>query len=116
MPYDPVTEPDDLSALPAFRLVDARAADVFAADRVAHAVRAPVEAWEAAAKAGDTSFDNVAFWEHAIAELGVDGEAPSVVYDDGRMTDAARVWFILQYFGAQALILNGGRPGIEGWG
>lgn len=27
---------------------------------------------------------------------------------------AARVWFILQYFGAQAFILNGGWPAIEG--
>jgi thiosulfate/3-mercaptopyruvate sulfurtransferase len=33
-----------------------------------------------------------------------------VAYDDGRMTNAARVWFILQYFGIKAVILNGGWP------
>jgi thiosulfate/3-mercaptopyruvate sulfurtransferase len=26
------------------------------------------------------------------------------------MTNAARVWFILQYFGVKAVILNGGWP------
>jgi hypothetical protein len=43
----------------------------------------------------------------------VDGSVPAIVYDDGRMTEAARVWFILQYFGATALILNGGWPAIQ---
>jgi len=98
-PRDPVVEPWALGAWPAFRLLDARA---------------PAEAWEAAAKAGETGFDNAAFWERAIADLGVDGDAPTIVYDDGRMIDAARVWFILQHFGAPAFILNGGRPAIDG--
>jgi len=35
------------------------------------------------------------------------------VIDDGRMTEAVRVWFILQYFGAEASILNGGWPAIR---
>ncbi|MDP1645116.1 MAG: hypothetical protein Q8L71_06385 [Thiobacillus sp.] len=39
-------------------------------------------------------------------------DALAVVYDDGRMTEAARVWFILQYFGARTAILNGGWPAI----
>ena len=34
----------------------------------------------------------------------------TVVMDDGRMTEAARVWFILQYFGLPAVVLNGGAP------
>ena len=29
-------------------------------------------------------------------------------YDDGRMTEAARVWFILQHFGVRAAVLDGG--------
>ncbi|ESZ08465.1 hypothetical protein X737_33465 [Mesorhizobium sp. L48C026A00] len=49
-----------------------------------------------------------------IADLGVGGLLPAVIYDDGRMTEAARVWFILQYFGAEALIVNGGWPAIRG--
>jgi thiosulfate/3-mercaptopyruvate sulfurtransferase len=33
-----------------------------------------------------------------------------VAYDGGGMTNAARVWFILQYFGVKASIVNGGWP------
>lgn len=29
-----------------------------------------------------------------------------------RMTDAARIWFVLQYFGARCFILNGGRAAL----
>ncbi|WP_275944881.1 sulfurtransferase, partial [Listeria monocytogenes] len=29
-------------------------------------------------------------------------------YDDGRMTEAARAWFILQWFGVDAVVLDGG--------
>ena len=46
----------------------------------------------------------------SLRSLGVDHSAIAVAYDDGRMTNAARVWFILQYFGAKAVILNGGWP------
>jgi rhodanese-related sulfurtransferase len=34
----------------------------------------------------------------------------AVAYDSGGMTNAARVWFILQYYGLKAVILNGGWP------
>ncbi|RWL17916.1 MAG: rhodanese family protein [Mesorhizobium sp.] len=112
-PRDPVIEPDELSLLAAFRLLDVRDAEAFQADHAASAVRVPVELWEAAAKTGETSFENISYWERAIAGLGVGGSVPAVVYDDGRMTEAARVWFILQYFGAEALIVNGGWPAIR---
>ena len=36
-----------------------------------------------------------------------------LVLDDGRMTRAARVWFVLQHFGvARAAVLNGGFPAL----
>lgn len=34
--------------------------------------------------------------------------------DDGRMIEAARAWFILQYFGVEAFLLNGGWRAIRG--
>lgn len=37
----------------------------------------------------------------------------TVVLDDGRMTEAARVWFILQYFGLPVAVLNGGLPVLD---
>jgi thiosulfate/3-mercaptopyruvate sulfurtransferase len=116
MARDPVIEFAGLASLGPFRLLDVRDPVAFEAGHPAKAVRVPIEGWEAAAKVGETSFENVAYWEHAIAGLGVDGKIPAVVYDDGRMTEAARVWFVLQYFGAEAFILNGGRPTILGSG
>lgn len=116
MSHDPVIEPAAVSSLGAYRLLDVRAPDAFDAGHPAQTVRVPIEVWEAAARAGETSFENVAYWERQIAGIGVDGQVPAVIYDDGRMTEAARVWFILQYFGAKAFILNGGWPAIEGGG
>jgi thiosulfate/3-mercaptopyruvate sulfurtransferase len=114
MSHDPVIEAFALKSLPALRLLDVRDPDAFSSGHATHAVRVPIEVWESAAKSGETSFENVAYWERTIAELGIDGDVPAVIYDDGRMTEAARVWFILQYFGAKAFILNGGWPAIEG--
>ncbi len=49
-----------------------------------------------------------AYWSDAFRSLGLSRSVLAVAYDSGRMTDAARVWFILQYFGIRAVILNGG--------
>ncbi|ESZ02137.1 sulfurtransferase [Mesorhizobium sp. L48C026A00] len=114
MPHDPIIEPDALPSIGEFRLLDVREPASLEADHPAMAVRVPIEEWEAAAKSGETSFENVTYWEQAITDLGVGGPRPAVIYDDGRMTEAARVWFILQYFGAEALIVNGGWPAIRG--
>lgn len=85
MSHDPVIEPAALPSLGSFRLLDVREPAAFEAGHPATAVRVPIEVWEAAAKAGETSFENVGYWERAIADLGVDGRIPAVAYDDGRM-------------------------------
>lgn len=113
MTHDPITEVADLSALSHPLLLDVRDALSFDARHPAGARRVPVAEWVAFAKAADTGFDNIAFWEARIAELGVGPDTHAVVYDDGRMTEAARVWFILQHFGATASILNGGWKALE---
>ncbi|WP_028232580.1 sulfurtransferase [Paraburkholderia mimosarum] len=114
MRYDPIVEPSALQSLDSFRLLDVRDPATFDAEHALGAARVPIEIWETAAKAGETSFENLEYWERAISALGVINEVPSIVYDDGRMTEAARVWFILQYFGARTYILNGGWPAISG--
>lgn len=113
---DPVIEVSQLSMLGPIRMLDVRDADSFARAHASGAVRVPIEQWEAAAKAPETSLENVSFWESAIAGLGIAHETMTAVYDDGRMTEAARVWFILQYFGANVVIINGGWPAIDGKG
>jgi thiosulfate/3-mercaptopyruvate sulfurtransferase len=114
MSQDPFLAPEALARLGRYILLDVRAPDAFEAGHPAGAVRVPIETWEAAARTRETSFDHVAYWERAIGDLGVDGTVPAVLYDDGRLTEAARVWFILQYLGAAAFIVDGGWPAIQG--
>ena len=71
-------------------------------------MRVPLEEWDAAAKAADTGFVKTAYWDNALSALGLDPTVTAVAYDSGGMTNAARAWFILQYYGLNAVILNGG--------
>ncbi|HQR53515.1 MAG TPA: rhodanese-like domain-containing protein [Burkholderiales bacterium] len=112
MNIEPVIELSALASVERFLLLDVRDRTAFDAGHPPGAVRVPIELWEAAAKADETSLENVEYWETEIRKLGVTREVLAVVYDDGRMTEAARVWFILQYFGARASVLNGGWPVI----
>lgn len=110
MPNDPFLDIAALSSLGPIRYLDARDQATFDAGHAPGAVRVPLEAWDAAAKASDTGFEKTAYWDDALGALGIDPSAVAVAYDGGRMTDAARVWFILQYFGVKTVILNGGWP------
>jgi thiosulfate/3-mercaptopyruvate sulfurtransferase len=110
MPSDPFIDFAVLPSLGPVQYLDARDRAAFDAGHVPGALHVPVEEWDKAAKAADIGFTNTAFWDDAFGRLGLDPAAVGVAYDDGRMTNAARVWFILQYFGAKAVILNGGWP------
>jgi thiosulfate/3-mercaptopyruvate sulfurtransferase len=116
MPSDPFVDIAQLSSLGAVRYLDARDQASFDAGHAPGAVRAPVDAWDKAAKAGDTGFNKTAYWDDALGALGVGPTTLAVVYDSGRMTDAARVWFILQYFGLRCVIVNGGWPALAAAG
>ena len=113
MSNDPFVEVAALSTLGPVRYLDARDQATFDAGHAPGAVRAPFEEWDKTAKTADIGFDNTAYWDVALGSLGVDRSVIAVAYDGGRMTDAARVWFILQYFGVNALILNGGWPALS---
>jgi len=110
MPNDPFVDIAALPSLGPVHYLDARDRAIFDAGHALGAVRVPVEEWDAAAKAADTGFNKTTYWDDSLGSLGVDHSAIAVAYDDGRMTNAARVWFILQYFGIKAVILNGGWP------
>lgn len=73
----------------------------------------PIDDWIARAKQSQSGLDDLDFWQDEIARLGIGPEALALVVDDGRMTEAARVWFILQYFGLPAAVLNGGLPALR---
>jgi thiosulfate/3-mercaptopyruvate sulfurtransferase len=108
MPSDPFIDPAALSSLGPVRYLDARDQAAFDAGHAPGAVRVPADAWDKAAKAADTGFENAAYWDEALGALGVGPSAVAVAYDSGAMTNAARVWFILQYYGIPCVIVNGG--------
>ena len=112
MPTDPFI---DVAALPSsgsIRYLDARDQAAFDAAHAPGAVRVPLEAWDKAAKDTDIGFGKTAFWDDALGALGIDPSVTVVAYDSGAMTNAARVWFILQYYGLKCVILNGGWPAL----
>lgn len=75
--------------------------------------RVRIADWISRAKESRTGLDDLAFWQDEIAKLGVGSESVTLVVDDGRMTEAARGWFILQYFGLPVVVLNGGISEVQ---
>jgi len=116
MPQDPFVDAAALSSLGPVRYLDARDQTAFDAHHAPGAARVPMEAWDAAAKSPATGFTSTAHWGEAFRALGIGDGATGVAYDTGAMTNAARVWFILQYFGARCVILNGGWPALAAAG
>jgi thiosulfate/3-mercaptopyruvate sulfurtransferase len=52
-------------------------------------------------------------WSKRLGSVGIDTKTPVVVYDASRNKDAARIWWILRYWGVQDVrLLNGG---WDGW-
>lgn len=105
MHTQPIVTAPDLATLGPLRLVYVSAAE----ERPEDVICVPIEAWIERAKQTQSGFDDLDFWQREIEALGVGPDAVTVVLDDGRMTEAARVWFILQYFGLPTAVLNGGR-------
>lgn len=53
--------------------------------------------------------DDVEGWTTRIGELGLQRDSQIVIYDDNRTKDAARIWWILRYWGLNDVrLLNGG--------
>jgi len=110
MPNDPFVDVGDLPSLGPLRYLDVRDQAAFDAAHAPGAMRVPLDEWDAVAKAVDAGFAKAAYWDNALGALGIAPTVTAVAYDSGGMTNAARVWFILQYYGLKAVILNGGWP------
>ncbi len=109
---DPFVDPGALSSLEPIRYLDARDQAAFDAGHAPGAVRVPLDAWDKAAKSADIGFNANSFWDDALGSLGIGPSVTAVAYDTGAMTNAARVWFLLQFFGLKSVILNGGWPAL----
>jgi len=60
-------------------------------------IRVPIEDWISRAKQSQSGLDDLAFWQAAFEKLGIGPDAVTVVVDDGRMTEAARVCRVVAY-------------------
>lgn len=114
MSTDPFVEVAALPGLGPIRYLDARDAAAFEAGTAPNAIRVASDDWDTAAKAVHVGFQEVAYWEKVIDALGLGGGTLAAVFDNGGMTNAARVWFMLQHYGARAVIINGGWPAMQG--
>lgn len=92
-------------------LLDVREPTPYLAGHAPGARPLSAKSWEEAAKA--TDFSDAAFWHGQISALGIDGSRVVAVYDDGKLTEAARIWFVLQLFGVDAKVVDGGWPALE---
>ncbi len=92
----------------AYLLLDARGKGKYDEGHVPGSVVVDPVAWARAFGNGD---DKDA-WTKRIGELGIDADSKVVIYDDAQLKDAARIWWILRYWGVKDVrLLNGGWKG-----
>lgn len=90
-----------------FVIVDAREQKAYDESRIPGAVRVDAPVWTKAFGDGKDAKG----WSKRIGDLGIGPDSKVVVYDGGIVADAARMWWILRYWGVRdARLLNGGWP------
>ncbi|MGA2067307.1 MAG: sulfurtransferase [Thermoguttaceae bacterium] len=91
-----------------FIVLDARPKKAFAESRVPGARWVDAAAWAKAFDAGK----GAEAWGRRIGSLGIDRATKVVIYDANTAKDAARIWWILRYWGVEDVrLLNGGWVG-----
>ena len=111
-----LVEPSDLvkpDIAKQFLVLDARDRKAFDAGRLPGARWVDAADW---AKVFGSGKDAEA-WSRRIGDLGIDRDSKVVVYDSSSTKDAARIWWILRYWGLEdARLLNGGWTGWKAAG
>jgi len=103
-----LVEPAELAKAKSFIVLDARAKAKYEAGHIPGSIWVDHAAWAKAFDAGE----NANAWSKRIGELGIATDAKVVVLDDNSTKDAARIWWILKYWGvADARLVNGGWKG-----
>lgn len=99
-------EPAELAkSLDTFIVLDARPKKQYEAGHVPDAVWVDHELWSKKFGAKQAPEE----WAKLIGALGIDNRTRVVSYDDAMQKDAARIWWILRYWGVKdARLLNGG--------
>lgn len=87
-----------------FVVLDVRTQEPYDRGHVPGAHRVDHDEWKAAFGNGRDADG----WSRRIGELGIGRETKVVLYDDTAMKDAARIWWILRYWGVDDVrLLNG---------
>jgi thiosulfate/3-mercaptopyruvate sulfurtransferase len=106
-----LVEPAELAnsaAAGEFVILDARKRDEYERGHVPGARHVDHDAWKSAFGQDESP----AWWSDRIGGLGIDSKSTVVLYDDNGTKDAARIWWILRYWGVEdARLLNGGWTG-----
>jgi len=92
-----------------WRILDVRSAQAYAAGHVPQAMRVDGSEWAKAFQDGK----DASGWSKRLSELGLTRDSKVVVYDDASNKDAARIWWILKYWGVQEVRLLHGM--WNGW-
>jgi thiosulfate/3-mercaptopyruvate sulfurtransferase len=96
-----------------FVILDARGNASYQSGHIPGAVHVDAGRWASAFGVGDDRSG----WSKRIGSLGLDTDTPVVVYDASRNKDAARIWWILRYWGVKDVrLLNGGWDGWQAAG
>jgi thiosulfate/3-mercaptopyruvate sulfurtransferase len=102
---DLLVEAADLAKTYKFRILDARSREKYDAGHVPNAVWVDHADWS---KAFDNGKDQEG-WTKRVGDLGINTDTSVVVYDDASSKDAARIWWILRFWGVgDVRLLNGG--------
>jgi thiosulfate/3-mercaptopyruvate sulfurtransferase len=96
-----------------FIVLDARNRKAFNEHRLPEARWVDAAGWAKAFGAGK----DAGAWSNKIGDLGIDRGSKVVVYDSSSAKDAARIWWILRYWGVEDVrLLNGGWMGWKAAG
>lgn len=96
-----------------YHILDARPIDRYTAGHVPGAIQVDPAAWARTF----TSSPDQATWTTLLGRVGIDTGTRVVVYDDNAAKDAARIWWILRYWGVRDVrLLNGGWKAWRGGG
>ena len=88
------------------RVLDVRSQNEYAKGHIPGALRVDVGDWKNLATA-DNGLHDARGWAAKLGPLGITSKTHVVVYG-GRLTDTARIWWLLKYLGVKnASLLNG---------
>lgn len=113
---DRLVAPAQAAALAGSRAIvlDVRPIEQYTAGHVVGARWVDIQEWSKLSRSSEQGLHDAAGWAARIGGLGIANEDVVLVYDGGEMTEAARVWYILQLLGAwNAAVVDGGWKALE---